>query len=242
MNKFAYKHYTYINQIFGDQTVREEIGKRWPNPDWNFDVETVTDDSGFPMLSQHHILKDASGKKWCSCTSPNLHQDISIDKNDTLCQSYTLLTYFGIDIHPDKIQRQMDMIQLYRRIISDVIFRNIIDQEILLNKENSRLWKIYPLERKHKHVATRVNTLFSPDALDLASLRVPELRAELNARGMDASGPKAELIKTLQTATTSVGRVEDVLNQWEAYGYWYFIGDGTCPPWFQESLGAAAGE
>ena len=241
MNKFGYKHYTYINQIFGDQAVREIISNLWPNPTWNFDVETVTDDSEFPMLSKHHILRDAAGNKWCSCTRPNEHQDILIDKNDTLCQSYTLLTYFGIDIKRDKIQRQMDMIQLYRSIISNVRFRTVIEREILLNKQNARLWKIYPLTRKHKHVSNRVNTLFSPDALDLTGLTVPQLRVELKARGMDASGLKAKLIETLQTATTRVGRVEDVLNQWEAYGYWYFIGDGTCPPGFQESLGAAAG-
>ena len=199
MNTFGNKHYTYINQIFGDSGVRGLISDQWPNKDYTFGVEQVMDSSGFEMSSHHHILLDAGGRKvWCSVDAD--HQNITIDINDTLCQSYTLLTYFNEPISSDKIERQMQMIRLYRKIISgdDLPSRNFREglDGILKYKKNKKLWKIYPLKRPHQHVTKNLHTLLYE-------------------------------------------RVSSVLDMWEAYGHWYFIGDGTCPFDFERDRNAA---
>ena len=38
---FSKNHYTYINQIFGDQTVREIISEIFPNKDYDFVVKNT---------------------------------------------------------------------------------------------------------------------------------------------------------------------------------------------------------
>ena len=56
---FSKEHYTWINQIFGDQSVREIIGEEYPVEDTTFVVDPATDE--FPD-SDHHVLVTADGK------------------------------------------------------------------------------------------------------------------------------------------------------------------------------------
>ena len=185
LEAFSKKHYTYINQIFGDATVREIIEEEYPTT-YQFDVENTGADFDF---SFHHTVKDRdNGNVLCSVDDG--YQNIYKNKNDTLCQSYSLLNYFDIDIPTDKKERQMEMVQMYRSMLNgtidgfeDVDFKQIINNEILKVPGNKKLW--------HNFVT------------DKGSISMNK--------------------------TTLFKNIENTLDEWEEYGYWFFIGKGECP-------------
>ena len=41
---FSKKHYTYINQFFGDETVREIISELYPNDKYDFEIHDANED------------------------------------------------------------------------------------------------------------------------------------------------------------------------------------------------------
>jgi hypothetical protein len=118
LQKFGLEHYTYINQFFGDLTVRNMIQEVYPSK--TYTMEAIPAGSEFDS-GEHHILKKRKGL-WCSVDTARI-QDPRIHKNDTLCQSYTLLEYLdkpiakGLSVESQK-ERQMEMISLYREILS----------------------------------------------------------------------------------------------------------------------------
>ena len=142
LTEFSHNHYTYINQIFGDLTVRDIITELWTNKnDWKLVVEKAGNEfeSGF-----HHVLeKKNNGKKikWCSVQKG--YQNMDVNKNDTLCQSYTLLKYRAISIDKKNSKKnQMKMIKLYRTIMKKPQFQKEIKQ-LIEDEDNKGLWKIY---------------------------------------------------------------------------------------------------
>ena len=50
---FSKQHYTYINQIFGDLTIREIIKETYAPREWEFEIEAANADFEY---SNHHIL------------------------------------------------------------------------------------------------------------------------------------------------------------------------------------------
>jgi hypothetical protein len=82
LNEFSKEHYTYINQIFGDETVREIIKEMYTERDWDFAVEDANADFEY---SNHHVLmkegKTGEDIKWCSVDEG--YQNIFVNKNDT---------------------------------------------------------------------------------------------------------------------------------------------------------------
>jgi hypothetical protein len=185
LEEFSKKHFTYINQIFGDATVRQIIEEEYPTT-YEFAVEKTGADFEH---SFHHTVKDR-GDDTIICSVLDGYQDIYKNKNDTLCQSYSLLNYFDIDIPDNKKERQMAMIQMYRDILNgtmenfeDVDFKKIIYDEILSVRANKDLWLNFVTNRGYISMAK--NKFFK--------------------------------------------NIEDTLDEWEEFGYWYFIGKGNCP-------------
>lgn len=123
LEKFSLEHYTFINQFFGDQTVREIIAQIFPNDRYQFRVED------FGNNTHHHVLYDVK-KKTKVCSVKNGDQMIDVDKNDMLCQSYSLLTFFNQQIKKDKKKRQMDMITMYSVILGSKQFRKLLENTI----------------------------------------------------------------------------------------------------------------
>jgi len=207
--QFGNAHYTFINQIFGDKGVREEIAKIWRTNihKYKMDLDNLDEDSGFDDENHHVIyLKDDEGKfskekKWCSaygCEEPGeefppCYQDISRDINDTLCQSYALLKYLGYTFprgtsRAARKQLQMNMVAMYRMIITNDQFREVLNDFEISSWENFV-----------------DGGVLHPD---------PAVLLE---------------------------NISNVLDEWEAYGYHYFIGKGTCPPEYKKrNTGAAA--
>ena len=54
LDEFSYEHFTYINQIFGDETVREIISENFENDEYSFEVEDA--DSDDSEKGDHHFL------------------------------------------------------------------------------------------------------------------------------------------------------------------------------------------
>jgi len=135
LNKFSKEHFTFINQFFGDQTVREVIAQVFPNKKYRFEIEDYE-------TSHHHVLYDIK-KKRKICSIKNKIQDMNIDKNDTLCQSYSLLTFFNLSIDENKVKRQMDMINMYESILESKYFRKTLEETIDIP---NRAWRDYRAE------------------------------------------------------------------------------------------------
>jgi hypothetical protein len=154
LESFSKQHFTYINQIFGDQTIRQLISEVFPNKKYSFEIEETGEEFEH---SFHHILfvnskstkKDKASIPSIVCSVKNMQQNTNVNINDTLCQSYSLLTYFNIDIDPDQKQKQLDMIQLYRHILNNRTFIKKLDEIII--PENNDLWTDYT-KTPHEHI------------------------------------------------------------------------------------------
>lgn len=182
---FSKKHYTYINQIFGDATVREIIEENYPTK-YVFNVEETGADFEF---SYHHTVKTKLRNR-VLCSVEKGHQKLHKNFNDTLCQSYSLMNYFGIKIATEKKRKQMAMIKMYRDLLNGnlnkfkgVDFKKIIIDEILNDKRNKRLWRNFVTDKGFINM----------------------------------------------TPSIFFSNIEETLNEWESYGYWFFIGKGECP-------------
>ena len=181
LEKFSLEHYTYINQIFGDQTVRKIISEAYPNNKYEFKV--VKDDV---MDSDHHMLKGKNKiPDWCSTETAKI-QNIDVNKNDTLCQSYSLLEYLGFTIPEDRIELQRMMTKMYRECILNHPFIVKEIRDLLSNKDNRKLW-------------------------------------------IDNTKPNKPYIQISKKSRYAViQKIKKVLNDWDKFGYNYFIGNGEC--------------
>ena len=166
LEKFSLEHFTFINQYFSNETVRKTIAELFPNKKYKIMVDEVG----------HHMLINKKNKRVCSIEKG--YQNREIDKNDTLCHSYSLLIYLGVPIRKDKIQKQMDMVAMYQVLLEDKDLKKKLRETIDIP------WKDY---RKEGAPAIQMTN-----------------RAFFN-------------------------KIKQVLKKWKEYGYWYFIGDGTCP-------------
>ena len=131
---------TYINQIFGDITVRQIIQELYPRQGVRLLVEHTC------LHTNHHVL-ELNGKRVCSVELG--YQDPNTDSNDTLCQSYTLMSYLeeAFDTTPSRLateqqkyMKQLCMINMYRNILKNRAFRSAFSNEIIY-EENNYLWE-----------------------------------------------------------------------------------------------------
>jgi hypothetical protein len=187
LRAFSFSHLTYINQIFGDISVREVISEMYTQRKWEFLVE----DAGIDFEnSKHHMLqkKTTNGKtqKWCSVEEGI--QDMSVNVNDNLCQSYTILKYLNKKIDEDPKKRQMQMISTYRKILKKTYFK----------KEMSAILDI---------MRTSNTNEFATKWIDYTTKKNTFLDKDLDSLYCE---------------------IKNVLDEWERYGYMYFIGNGDC--------------
>jgi hypothetical protein len=168
LNVFSRAHMSYINQIFGDQTVRIIIQEIFQNPG------TLIVEDGGPafMDSNHHVYVTEAGKKVCSVEMG--YQNLNVDINDTLCQSYSLMSYLNIPFDktssitasPSKKKaRQMTMINMYRTILNNEQFINAFSNEIVF-EDNDDLWqdsvnhkKTFLMIKKFKNAAPIIKNI-----------------------------------------------------------------------------------
>lgn len=113
MAPFLWDHFEFINQIFGDPTVRAIICKLFPRKDGVVFGVLKNVPFGLNNSSPHHVLVNRSDGTlaWCSIASGIQNPDVF--RNDTLCQTYTLMKYLNIPIKGDRTQVQQAAVRMY---------------------------------------------------------------------------------------------------------------------------------
>lgn len=208
LTDFSFEHYTYINQVFGDMTVREIIGEMFPKQQRKYTFVRETYDDEY-----HHVLiNKKNDQKICS-------MDLGVqtypkpDKYDTLCQSYSLLWFMDQTIPKveptdtveeeitKKKNRQMQMIRMYRDLIQNKNFRKKM-QEVI-----DGIQEIIDKYPPNKLPSNKKNSVW-----------------------VDYTQGAEEGKEPYLNLSNFYDNIRKVLEDWEAFGYWHFIRKGTCPP------------
>lgn len=121
---------TYINQFFGDQTVRDIIQELFPNPKYKLHVQQFEGHNR--ELFHHHVVvhKNNKKKEMIAFDSTDDVQDINKNHNDILCQSYSLFKYLEDKYDDSHYKRQLQLINMYRLLINNFFFTNKIRNEV----------------------------------------------------------------------------------------------------------------
>lgn len=132
MEQYSLEHYTFINQIFGDATVREILMEVYPNKKYVFFAQHIDASEMFEEGYHHVLVNPKNQKEIVYCSVDMHHQRPTVNINDTLCQSYSLLKYLGKDL--DLITKNSDLGPI-KKLMS--IHREFIDmyRRILANKK-----------------------------------------------------------------------------------------------------------
>lgn len=152
---FSWKHYTYINQFFGDLEVRDIIEAAFPHKYLEFQHY---DDPEFGF--HHYVVDTRTDDPICSIGLGV--QNTDINENDNLCATYSLMSYFRVPFSDDPKVNQMRMISLCHRIIKNKNFRAAVNATILTDPQETKRWEIYrPLTRKSTNRKYYIN--MNPD-------------------------------------------------------------------------------
>lgn len=144
---FSRAHMSYINQIFGDISVREIIQEIGSQINIKGKLVVLDADETFEN-SSHHIYQPGKTAKRVVCSVDKGYQNINVDINDNLCQSYSLMNYFKLpfDKTPsdkaDRLQKyskHVAMISMYRGLLKNAEFIEKFISEIV-QRENNKLW------------------------------------------------------------------------------------------------------
>jgi hypothetical protein len=90
------------------------------------DDQIATKDS----IHNHHVLYDYKNKKYLDSinTEGYRYQNQERDKEDTLCQSYSLMFFFNFRLDNDPIQKQMQIIEMYEWLIEQPKFLDELNE------------------------------------------------------------------------------------------------------------------
>ena len=194
LEDFGYRHFDYINQIFGTSAIREVIQTEYPQThDWILKSEETGAEFEY---SHHHFCGKDCGETWCS-VEVGL-QDIDIYPNDTLCQSYSLMKYFGY-IRETDTELTKDLQKRMVLMYKDLLKNNAIKQEIELQSPDENVWNYHIEDDVEKYKLRHNNYIYTDD--------------ETWVRKKGAEGKKNKILALIKT----------VLNQWDEYGWKHFM-------------------
>jgi hypothetical protein len=202
---------SYINQIFGDETIRDIIQEVFPMggklviepADENFEYSVhhvyYADEDEEPeedLTEEEQAERGEDFETTKVCSVANGYQDIEVDENDTLCQSYSLMAFLEVkfDSTPSSVATRAQKYEKHKAMIK--MYRDILDfpdfywklSAIIKDSHNKKLWK---------------------DTVD------EEHPFFINQR-----------FKTVEKVVATIKRVLDI---WEQYGWHYFVEQGKCP-------------
>jgi hypothetical protein len=130
LKKFGNKHYYYINQIFGDLTLREIIMEQFPRKRWRLASQR------YPGYGHHHVCK-RKGKRYDSIDSG---LQSPVHPTDVLCQSYRVLFYLGALNSKERLltkEIQFKMIKMWKIILKN----KIIKEQIEFTASEGKVWQ-----------------------------------------------------------------------------------------------------
>lgn len=94
--------------------------------------------------NNHHVLYDMKNKTYLDSvnTMGYKYQAQDRDEHDSLCQSYTLMFFFGREMDNDPVKKQMQIIDMYRWLIEQKQFTDVIKKEIFFREKGKKEpWK-----------------------------------------------------------------------------------------------------
>lgn len=170
---FSRAHYSYINQIFGDLTTRKIIQKVMHKAGFPGRLITKKGEGEFAD-SEHHIFRPGRTIASQICSVDVGYQNLDVNVNDTLCQSYSLMNYLLVpfDTTPSskattaqKRSKQHSMIDMYRELLRNKEFLKEFSEEIM-HAKNNKLWiddvnheKPFYIIEKYKTIGKLVKTI-----------------------------------------------------------------------------------
>lgn len=115
VRKFGWEHYDTINKVGGDEEFKELIEKCFPSDKYSLGCR---EDETFGH--HHHVVNKQTNEVLCSLDLG--YQNPKRNYNDTLCQSWSLLIYFGDTIVDDQYTNQMTMIKCWKNLLTNPNF------------------------------------------------------------------------------------------------------------------------
>ena len=227
LDKFGIDHYSFINQIFGDESLRGWIMYLYPNPKYILEVENAN--NNFDSGSEHHyVLNKITKEKICSVDTLEI-QNTKTNKNDTLCQSYSLLYYFGLI--DDRIKNtfdfnnQDDMKNIQMKMIK--MYKDIINNEPIIGK----LKKITKINKGYEEY-TNIKDILKPDKFYYSKWFDFSTEKDPKDYNCDIKNKRCKSLEITMNNDVDelLRKINETLDQWEKYGYQYFIREGkiTC--------------
>jgi len=193
---FSPLHYTYINQFFGDITIRDMIMELYPSESYR--LATIPGEGRFAESSHHIALRLISNEQICSVDN---FQQLDEDQNDTLCQSYSLLNYLIFQQNEEKLRS----IHLLRDVQN--IPRRKSEKQILMIR-------IYLFLLNNEKFVEKLNGLkHSPNKI-------------WNDFFLDTKADEHKIFVSEGTIEEFIMSIKIVLALWMRYGYHYFIRKG----------------
>ena len=109
-----------------------------------YKLEVENSDNDFENSFHHLVMNKKTKHEICSINEG--WQNLNINNNDTLCQSYSLMVYFGNKIVYCQKTRQIDMCDMYEIILNNKEFIKSLDD--VINSDNKKLWIDYTKKKK----------------------------------------------------------------------------------------------
>ena len=94
--------------------------------------------------NNHHVLYDMENETYLDSvnTIGYKYQDQVRDEHDSLCQSYTLMFFFGREMDNDPVKKQMQIIKMYKWLIGQKKFTDAIKDEMFeIDHEKEEVWE-----------------------------------------------------------------------------------------------------
>lgn len=117
---------------------------------YDFETDLEIDDSD----NNHHVLYDVQNEKYLDSvnTVGYKYQAQDRDEHDSLCQSYTLMFFFGREMDNDPVKKQMQIIDMYKWLIRQPKFIYALESDMFYpkNKEDE-VWE----DEKGKIISTQ---------------------------------------------------------------------------------------
>ena len=197
IDTFSRAHFSYINQIFGDETVRNIIQEIYKN---NKQQLVCIKGTGIFTDTPHHIVTSKKDiKKGIIDSIKQGHQNLDLNINDTLCQSYSLMNYLGKNLEPGndpKINeaRQKAMINMYKMIVNNAEFLKKLEEIFVVGNKNT--W--------------------------------PDNTVTVTGNSKPSCIIGNDISKPAEKVADIIRKIKKILFIWEKWGYTYFIGNGKC--------------
>ncbi len=221
--------YIYINQIFGDEYLRNQviknIGILWEGEEIKppEDIEIADAEvEGDQFDGGHHLyIKSSANPDQRMCSVDDRYQITTINRNDTLCQSYSLLTAYGLlhDRHKpypktrknQKTQKQEDID--YSKQQSQSIAR--MKSHIMIQKDMIKMYRKIVNHPKFMKILG--------DTIEKRRKNGVRWIKEINSKG-HILYEDWEFNRGLAHKIISI-EMENTLNSWDEHGYMWFVGN-----------------